>query len=1137
MTANALKRSLPAIVVGVVSWMLVGTGQAFAAMPWWHLSTISAPAREAGREGELVVEATDLGDALAEGRSSPITVTDTLPAGVEPTAVYGGGGGGEDGSREQRRETNAALGHSNCSTAGQTVTCTYLWPLMSYERLVVAIDVKVTPGAGDGVNEAVVSGGGAGAAVLKRKLALETASAAYGVQGYEVAPEEEGGAVDTRAGSHPFQLTTTLTLNAEAPTFPILEPEPGVLHEEPLPVPQAAALTKDLSFRLPPGLIGNAAALPRCNEYTFIEQARNLGGIECPVDSVVGVATSIVNWLPGAGPRVPGVVTEPLYNLEPAEGEPARFGFATPAPDPVILDTAVRTGEDYGVTVTTHDVTEGVSFMGSQVTFWGTPSDPRHDTQRGPGCLGNKAGQRYVANGLEPSCPYEGHAQPFLIMPTSCMGPPVTSVEADSWSHPGVFVAPFRYTFENALEEPFSLDGCNELNFEPSIEVEPDGEQASSPSGLKVDVHVPQDAGLNQTGRAESAVKSITVTLPEGVALNPGGADGLAACSDTSEPASGTEPARPGGEIELGSARRVKCPDASKVATVRVHSPLLPDPLEGAVYLATPAPFGETGQNPFNSLIALYLVAEDHVSGVLVKLAGEVSLDAHTGRLTTTFNSPQLPFEDAELQFFGGSRAPLASPALCGSYTTTASLSPWSGNPPSQVSSPAFQITSGPNGAPCPNPAGDMSSSSLPFAPSLTAGTTSIQAGGFTPFTMTMSRPDGNQDLQGVRLKMPPGLLGMVSKVKLCEEPQADLGTCGSESLIGHTIVSVGLGPNPYSVTGGQVFLTGPYRGAPYGLSIVNPANAGPFHLGNVIVRARIEVDPITSALTVTTDGDGPGEYPIPHILDGIPLAIQHVNVSIDRPGFTFNPTDCDASQVTGSLSSDQGASSALQVPFQVTNCAVLGFKPMFMVSTSGKTSRRNGASLDVKLSYPAGSMGKDANVAKVKVDLPKQLPSRLTTLQKACPDSTFNQNPAACGAASRVGSATASTPILASTLSGPAYFVSHGGAKFPELIVVLQGNGVTVDLHGETFISKAGITSSTFRQVPDVPIGVFELKLPEGSDSALAANGNLCANILKMPTAFTAQNGLTIHQSTPISVNGCAKKKKKAGGHGTKKK
>jgi hypothetical protein len=562
---------------------------------------------------------------------------------------------------------------------------------------------------------------------------------------------------------------------------------------------------------------------------------------------------------------------------------------------------------------------------------------------------------------------------------------------------------------------------------------------------------------------------------------------------------------------------------------VKIKTPLLPNPLEGATYLAA------QNANPFGSLIALYLYAEDPISGVRAKATGEVVENPVTGQLTAHFEGdplfandpryagepeaqflPEVPFEDVELHFFGGDRAPLGTPAMCGSYTTKGTFSPWSGDGTTESSS-EFQVVSGPNGSPCSRP--------LPFSPSLTAGTTSIQAGGFTPFTMTMSREDGNQNLQSIQLHMPPGMSGTLSAVKLCGEEQANAGTCGPESLIGHTVVSVGLGGDPFTVTGGQVFITGPYRGAPFGLSIVNPAKAGPFDLGNVVVRAKIEVDQSTAALTITSDDEGP--YKIPSIIDGIPLQIKHVNVTVDRPNFTFNPTNCNPLAITGTLRSTEGASQALSVPFQATNCAVLAFKPKLAVSTSGKTSRANGASLTVKLSYPAGPY--DANISRVKVELPKALPSRLTTLQKACTAAVFEANPANCPAASIIGHAAATTPVLPVPLSGPAYFVSHGGEAFPSLIIVLQGYGVTVHLVGSTFISKSGITSSTFKTVPDVPVGTFELTLPQGPYSALTANTSLCKAKLAMPTEFVGQNGALIKTTTKIQVTGCPKAKKAA--------
>jgi hypothetical protein len=535
----------------------------------------------------------------------------------------------------------------------------------------------------------------------------------------------------------------------------------------------------------------------------------------------------------------------------------------------------------------------------------------------------------------------------------------------------------------------------------------------------------------------------------------------------------------------------------------------------------------------------MYIVAEDPVSGVLVKLPGEVRLSP-AGQITGTFhNSPQAPFEDAELHFFGGERAPLATPARCGSYTTNASLTPWSGNGPVGAAS-TFNITSGPGGGPCPGAA-------LPFSPSLTGGTTNINAGAFSQLTTTIGRADGQQNMQSVTLHMPAGLSGLLSGVKLCPEQNANEGTCGPESLIGETTVSAGVGSDPVSVKGGRVYITEHYAGSPFGLSIVNPVKAGPFDLEHdtssaaqqpacdcVVVRARIDVDQTTAALTITTDSSG--AHAIPHLIDGVPVQIQKVNVIVNRPGFTFNPTNCNPMAITGSIASDEGASSPVSVPFQVTNCAVLKFAPKFSVSTNAKTSKAQGASLTAKLAEPPGAMGSQANIAKVKVDLPKQLPSRLTTLQKACTDVQFVLNPANCPAASKIGHARVITPLLPVPLEGPAIFVSHGGESFPSLTMVLQGYGVTVDLVGTTFISKAGVTSTTFKTVPDAPFETFELTLPQGRYSALAANGNLCTAKLVMPSEFLAQNGAKISRSTKISVTGCAKHKvkraRRRGGH-----
>ena len=975
-------KGLAVCVLAVALVVLASVGQASAALPWWHVSTESVTAATSGGESGMVVEVSNLGDAMANGLTEHIVVVDQLPAGVTPSQVYGEGGGGDIGK--------AARNFSSCSIAGQTVTCTYSGPVLTYERMMIDMTVKVAAGAGKGVNDVSVSGGGVAPIVSRKPLQFSDSKPSFGAQSYELTPEEEGGAPDTQAGSHPFQLTTTLLFNTVG--LHVERPGYGVDFVEAQPL----AMTKDLRFSLPPGLIGNPTPLPKCDLSTFLSRA-------CPDTTVVGVATPIV-LNPDVSARVPLAETTALYNLEPSVGEPARFGFQT-AVGPVILDTSVRTGGDYGVVVTVPDILE-VGFIGTQVTFWGVPADPRHDVSRNTECL-DKYGERVEGEGFEweLKCSVSEKPQPFLIMPTSCEAPWATTVEGDSWTNIGKYTEPFGYTFSGPRGEPLSEDGCNKLNFGPSASLAPDGQEGATPTGLTVGIHVPQEASLNPAGLANAAVKDTTVALPTGVVINPGGADGLEACSTT--------------QVGLESASEQSCPEASKIGTVEIETPLLPHRLEGAAYLA------QQYANPFGSLVAMYLVVKDPVSGVIVKLAGQVTPDPVTGQLVSTFNeTPELPFENLRLHFFGGSRAPLGTPSLCGSYTTTASIVPWSGTPPVNSSS-KFEITSGPNHTACSDP--------LPFNPELTTGSLNIQAGAFTPFTMTMSREDGNQNLDAIKLVMPPGLLGELSKTKLCGEAEGNAGTCGPESLIGETTVSVGLGGNPYTVKGGRVYITGPYAGAPYGLSIVNPAKAGPFDLGQVVVRAKIEVDPSTAAITITSDTTGP--YRIPQIIDGIPLQIKHVNVTINRPEFTFNPTNCQPQQIGGALTSSEGAVSTLHVPFQVTNCAVLGFKPIFSVSTNGKTSRAKGASLTVKLTYPKAAFRVPRRTSgPSRWTCRSNCLSRLTTFRRRAPAANSNANPLDARQTSIVGHATAITPILPVPIQGPAYFVSYGGAKFPEL-------------------------------------------------------------------------------------------------------
>jgi hypothetical protein len=707
--------------------------------------------------------------------------------------------------------------------------------------------------------------------------------------------------------------------------------------------------------------------------------------------------------------------------------------------------------------------------------------------------------------------------------------------------------------------------------------VQPDTTLADAPVALGVNLTVPQTEEPQRPGTPE--LRSAVVTLPEGMSISPGIVDGIQACNESGPEGINftgpeSEEVALDGELQLAAGH---CPNASTVGTAEAVTPLLAEPLKGHIYLARPG-CGGAGQAGCTdedavdgNLYKLYLelggTGPLANTGVHLKIPGEVQANPATGQLTTRFEgfpvgdpprldgNPQLPFSELKVDLNGGPRAPIDNPAACGMATTTADLEPWSAP---GITPEGLSMAGLPDATPssffevepqsCPNHPG--------LVPGFVAGTVTPNAGRFTAFTMNLARQDREQYVKGIQLHTPPGLLAMLSSVPLCGEPEADSGHCPETSKIGTTRVASGAGSHPFEIEG-TVYLTGPYGGAPFGLSIVTPAIAGPFNLGLVVVRARINIDPVSSTATITLDETGP--YAIPQIVDGVPLRLKRVTADIDRPGFMFNPTNCDPESVAAVISGSEEAKAEVSSPLAVGGCQSLAFKPSFTVSTSGKTSKADGASLDAKLTYPAGSVGSEANIASVKVELPKQLPSRLTTLQKACSAATFEANPADCPSASVIGIAKVKTPLLAVLLTGPVYFVSHGGEAFPSLEIVLQGDGVRVDVVAATFISKAGITSSTFKTVPDVPFESFEIYLPEGKYSALAANGNPCDQTttvttkhkatkkvhghlvhttvskrttkpasLVMPSEFVAQNGAVLKQNTVVQATGCAAGKPK---------
>jgi hypothetical protein len=987
--------------------------------------------------------------------------------------------------------------------------------------------------------------GGVGGAGLGLAQASASEGKPFGIQKFEMRPVERTEEVDlgggrfkfvnepyafTQAGGHPWALTTVGELDNEEISANGGTEKAIVPTHDP----------KDVVANLPPGLLGDPEAVPLCP----LAEVTSPEGAPCPPDTQIG-------WYllsRYGGKQELG----PIVDVTPEPGQSAEFALENHvkgAITPLLTAHLVRNEKgEYAFNVTSGQIPL-VALYRFELTFWGVPSDKSHDAMRGLFCASTTSSLSCQAGG-EPS----GMAPvPFITMPSNCAaGPETATLRADSWQEPGS-VREGRYTgyVEKSIAIP-GATGCDLLSFNSGagIEVQPDNLLADEPVGLGVGLRLPLNEGAETN--AAPLLRATQLTLPEGLSISPGIVDGIKACDEfgpeginISGPES--EEVAANGELQLAPGH---CPAASTVGTAEAVTPFLPVPVKGHVYLARPG-CGGARQAPCTerdaldgNLYKLYLeIGGKGVlagEGIVFKVPLEVSANPATGQLTTTARElVQAPYSEVTIQLNGGPRAPLDSPAVCGQARSTVDFTPWSapgitpeglavaGTPDLQSSS--YFVVGG-----CANP--------QPLAPGFVAGTTKPRAAKFSSFTMNLTRQDREQYLKGIEVHTPPGMLGVLSNVPLCGEPAADEGACPEASKIGTTRVASGAGSHPFEIEG-NVYLTGPYRGAPFGLSVVTHAAAGPFDLGLVVVRARIVVSRTDSTLRITTDETGP--HAIPQIIFGVPLRLQRISVDVDRPAFMFNPTNCSALAVRARVSGSSNAVAETASPFAVAGCKSLSFKPTFTVSTNGHTSRAKGASLDAKLAFPRDSFGNDANVARVKVSLPKQLPSRLSTLQHACPAVTFEQNPAACSTGSVVGIARAYTPLLPRlaakqcrrnarcpkeppmSVEGPVYFVSHGGESFPQLIVVLQGDGVRVDLVGNTFISKAGITSSTFKTIPDVPVSTFELYLPQGPGSALAANGDLCKarNRLRMPTEFVAQNGAVLKRSTRIAVSGCGKR------------
>jgi hypothetical protein len=793
---------------------------------------------------------------------------------------------------------------------------------------------------------------------------------------------------------------------------------------------------RDLRTSLPPGLVVYPAATPRCTEVELVNSA-------CPPASQVGTV-SILTELQGL--LVEGA---PVYNVLPPPGSASNFGFAMTG-IVVHLLGGLRSDGDFRLFADASGLIARYPVLAIDLQLWGDPASPGHDAVRG--------------------APVEGLPRPLLRLPSAC-GPLSVSAAADSWEGTGQFASREAEAVDGA-GNPFSIDDCTSLEFWPELTLTTDSRSTASPTGLRLLLHLPQ----GDASRAQSSLRRSTLTLPPGFALNLAAVEGLAACSPSA--------------VDMGSAAPATCPDAAKLGRVEVKTPLLGRPLSGAVYLAAQE------DNPFRSLIALYLVIEEPLAGVIVKLPGEVHADPATGQLGIVFDRlPQLPFEDLELELFGGPRAVLRTPPTCGDFAARAELDPWSGGAPAQRQD-RFVISISSIGA-CP-----ATDAERPRTLDFTAGSLTSIAGHASPFVLRIARDGDSQELAGFELRPPPGLTASLASIADCPEAviaiaanlsaaqERDAPSCPRDSRVGQVIVTAGAGSLPFHFAG-KAYLAGPYHGAPISLAVIVPALAGPFDFGTVSIRVALHIDPATAQIHAVSD-------PYPTILHGIPLEVRSFALAFDRPGFTINPSSCDPMQVDGVARTASGQEIALHNGFQVGACAALPFRPDLTLRLSGGTGRNAHPTVTVDVTpRPA-----DANLRATALTLPYGVFFDPIRLRESCTRSLFAADH--CPASSRLGWIRADTSLLAKPERGRLFLV-EGAHRLPDLAASLGGR-VDLDLHGH-LDTRNGRIRATFNSLPDVPLSRLSLVLKGGFRGILVNSRGLCSRVLRAAVTLTAHN------------------------------
>jgi hypothetical protein len=1068
--------------------------------PVWKLSATSQPTNfisgSSGRAHYILV-ATNVGAAITTGEE--ITITDTLPAGV--LAV-------EPGTFSK----DPASAKFSCTVVAQTVTCKGAGPVHPGYPLWADIPVNVT--APDGsvlTNEAEVSGGGAlpAKATTQTKVSAQTPEFDFlpGEEGFRVPIIGEEGAAATQAGSHPYEGIVDLN-------FPTVGPG-GFL--------TSAGHLRDATIEFPPGLLADPAATPtRCTEAELTSED-NPG---CPDSSQIGTVT-ITTFVLAIQPE-----PTPLFNMVPPPGAPAALGFNALGVGifPHVV-ASIRTESDYGATGRAKGIlARGLNpILDVSTELWGDPAAKAHDFARGD-CLFAAAGP--------PPCPVDPQPDSFLSLPVACPGEPTLySALADSWEEPFPQFQEREATYESAdlQGNPVEVGGCNQLQFKPTITAQPTTSVTESPAGIDVDLHQPQDSRLGSLSTAQ--LKDVALSLPKGLEINASQANGLAAC-DSAQIGTLT----PVGESPASfTAKPANCPDASKLGTVEVTSPLLaqydaegkvqrdtqgnviPEALHGSVFIAKPF------DNPFKSLLAIYLTVEDPQTGTFAKLAGEVQADPVSGQLSTRFEeNPQLPLQDAKVHLFTGPKAPLQTPGTCDTFTTTTEMVPWSA-PETPNASPgdSFATTAAPGGGTCP-----ATAAQAPNTQSFSAGTENPQAGAFSPLIAKLSRADGTQRMAKLETTFPPGLSGKLAGIGQCSDAQIAAAaarskpnegalelaspSCPKSSEVGITNVAAGAGPTPFHIEG-HLYLAGPYKGAPLSFVAITPAIAGPFDLGSVVVRIAAYLDPVTAQVRAVSD-------PFPQILQGIPVDVRSVAVKANRPNFTLNPTSCEPKSFTGSVTSALGQVAPLSDVFQVGGCAALPYKPKLTARLFGPIHRGGHPSFRSVFTARPG----DANTGRIVFALPSSEFIDQAHFRTICTRVQFAASQ--CPAGSVYGHVKATSPLVDYPVEGPIYLRSSSH-ELPDVVAVLKGppsQPIEVDLDGRVDSVNGGIRT-TFETVPDLPVTKAIVTL-QGAKKGLFQNStNICQGTHRANAKLSAQSAkvITLH---PKMQADCPKPKKKKG-------